>query len=178
MAPFTCEIAARRALSDLSPEPCVDWAERMLLAGFETPTLCILVGETAPFHASEMEALFDRTATELGLPVIGSTEEAVVLLSTALVRRCLEAGGQTGQDALDELATLAATRWGPTDLDTFHVLYLASVDLAAGREQRYREDATSDNIDALIDAWCVDWRDRHPTPAWDPLDWSRATGSS
>ncbi len=58
-------IFARRALGELQSEEIVDWAVAELVAGRDTPELCVLAGISPPFYASEVNEQFVKTLDEL-----------------------------------------------------------------------------------------------------------------
>lgn len=58
-------IFARRALGEIQAQEIVEWAVQELVAGRDTPTLCVLAGMSPPFYHSEVDEQFSKALAEL-----------------------------------------------------------------------------------------------------------------
>ncbi len=167
---FTSELFARRAL-DLAPdERVVAWAEHMVLAGFDTPHLAVLLGEVAPFNAFEIDDMLERTGRELGVPRIASTRDAIEILATAAAR-WVAAGRLPRASAMSSLAQLYIRNRDASAIGDFYYLNCASDSLACAGFQYDWPDADVDNIDRIVDERLDAWRQEHPLAQWRPYEW-------
>ena len=88
--PFTSEVLANQYLNSGYDERTVLWAESMVMAGFISDHLNILLGEIPPFNKFELDHIIGKITVELGLPKITSKREAVDIKVTADIVRCLQ----------------------------------------------------------------------------------------
>ncbi|QPH54804.1 hypothetical protein [Pontivivens ytuae] len=102
---FTSEVFARRILCLAPDGRVVTWAENMVLAGFDSPHLSVLLGEIAPFNAFEIDDMLGRIHRELGAPQIVSVSAAIEILATAAAR-WVAAGRLTRASVMSSVAQL------------------------------------------------------------------------
>ena len=164
-APYTAEVTAWRFLNEGRGEAMVKWAESMVLSGFDSPALFILLGETAPFNAFEMNELFDRAAFELGLPAIKSDVDAVLLLASVAASKFISSF-VSPMEALDALLLLP---WGIPEIPREKDLLL---DILAYTDQYgLREEQQDAEADRLLRAFHTG----HPMHEWSSVEWSKAS---
>ena len=60
-------LLGRRALHETRSQDTVDWAVQEIVAGRDTPELCVLAGMSAPLNAFEVDAQFQKTLDERGI---------------------------------------------------------------------------------------------------------------
>ncbi len=162
---YTSELYARRFLDFGPDKTLVSWAENMVLAGFISDGLFILLGEIEPFNKFEIDSLLDRIQRELHLPKIQSKVEAIEIVATAYIRRFIS-GNIDSASALFMLAQLCINEDYEDAIYDFYLLHYAAVDLEASDTQYYWPDAHSGNIERLIRARFVRWIEDHPLPTW------------
>jgi len=77
--------AAKMVLGQLSSRDLVDIAMKALQEGFDSPSLAVLAGETAPIW-SEVSPLFERGLRESGVAIPSKRESIWMLLSHLLAQ--------------------------------------------------------------------------------------------
>ena len=165
----TSEIFARRYLNYGPDEAIVSWAEKMVLSGFSSDGLLILLGEIEPFNKFEIDSLLDRIQNELLLPKIQSENEALIVIATAYVQRFLT-GGASSASALSDLAQLYYAKKADVTYD-FYLLHHAAADLEMGWFQHYWPNADRNNIQQIIREKCINWVEDHPLTEWQQYEW-------
>jgi hypothetical protein len=169
---YTSEVYARRFL-DFGPDTTlVTWAENMVLAGFISDGLYILLGEIEPFNKFEIDSLLDRIQREIHLPKIRSAADAIEIVATACVRRYLS-GNVGSESTLFILAQLCISEGYEDAIYDFYLLHYAAVDLETSDIQYYWPDAHSGNIEKLIRTRYVSWIEDHPLPAWQAYEFKK-----
>ncbi|WP_171102488.1 hypothetical protein [Ruegeria sp. HKCCD7255] len=168
---FTSEIFARRIL-DVPPDATiVDWAEKMVVAGFQSESLYVLLGELPPFNKPEIDDLLARVQVELNLPEIRSREQALEIVATAHARRLVQSEGESAR-TLRALSQLYADEGQAECLLQFYLLYYAKEDLGTEKQQHYWPSAHRGNINDVIHDYCQKWLAEHPFEEWREYEWS------
>jgi len=170
IVPFTSEIFARRYLDAMPDLTLVVWAENMVMAGFDSDNLSILLGEIAPFNKFEIDNILDRIQSELKIPQINSRSEAIEIVATARIHRFIR-GLTSSASAMSELASLYTHDDETESICDFYLLHYAAIDLKIGEYQYYWPDANRKNIEKVIKARCVRWLEDHPLVAWRKYEW-------
>ncbi|WP_171209299.1 MULTISPECIES: hypothetical protein [unclassified Ruegeria] len=147
---FTSEIFAGRFLGFSPDETIVAWAENMVIAGFQSESLYVLLGEFTPFNSFEINELLAHIRSELGLPEIRNRKEALEIVATAYVRRLVQNKGDS-TNTLNVLRQLCADEGQPECLFDFFLLYYAKEELGAEQQQ------------ALL-AKCASWKHKRCHP--------------
>ncbi len=70
----TRAIQGTRALNYAPDQRWIDWAERLLVEGTDTPSLRIMAGLLPPFNSFEVAQLLDRVLDDLGVTAVGPDE--------------------------------------------------------------------------------------------------------
>lgn len=161
----TSEIFARRFLDFGPDETIVSWAEGMVVSGFNSDGLFILLGEIKPFNKFEIDSLLDRIQHELGLPKILSTIEAVEIIATAYVHRFVS-GKADSASTLFALTQLYSNEGAVDTIYEFYLLHYAAGDLEIEGFQHYWRDANRGNIEKIILERCFKWMEEHPLTVW------------
>ncbi|SFU78299.1 hypothetical protein SAMN04488527_11645 [Aliiroseovarius crassostreae] len=170
---YTSEVYARRFLNIGPDSSIVGWAENMVIAGFHSPHLDILLGELEPFNKFEMDALLDRIQRELKLPSIRSKSEALEIIATAYGRRFI-AGKADSASTLFYLSELCIAERYANEIYDFYLLHFAAVDLAIDEIQYYWPDANRTNIEEIIRHEFISWLQNHPLTEWKKFEWDNA----
>ncbi len=169
-APFTSEVFARLYRNEVVDASIVIWAEEMVLAGFESEHINILLGEVAPFNSFEMNTLLKRVGKELNIPGIHSASEAIEIIATSYVKRLIF--GKTGSEvALAALAKLYLENGITDDLDDFYLLHHAQTDLTWAEFSFHLPSVNNGNIEQTIHDKCIAWLDAHPLSNWSIVEW-------
>lgn len=167
---YTSEIYARRFL-DYGPDVAVvAWAEKMILSGFNSDSLFILLGEVEPFNKFEIDELLDRIQAELRLPKVGHREEALQIIATAHIRRFI-LGKTNSADVLFAISELCIAEGNAEAIFDFYLLHFAAVDLAMDDTQHYWPGAHQGNIEDIIHDFCIKWLEEHPLVDWRSHEW-------
>ena len=153
-------LLAKRALGYAIDESWVDWAVSLLVAGYDTPSLRILAGMSAPFDVFEMNALADRVVAELGLHPFTDPKEAAHALTTVLCQQLL-AGTAPIDDVLRQIKNVSVDLNLEPELGDFSLLYWARSDLIDDEIQWYWDGATRENIDEIVRDRCRKWLADH-----------------
>jgi hypothetical protein len=169
---FTSEVFARRYLNVGHSLALVTWAENMVLAGFDSEYINILLGEIAPFNGFEIDELLDRIQSELKLPIISSHSEAIEIIATAYVKRFIY-GLADSASTMFKLAELYNHAQHAESIYDFYRLHYAAVDLGMEEFQNHWPDANSNNIERIIKIRCVEWIKEHPLKAWQKCEWQK-----
>jgi hypothetical protein len=169
---FTSEVFARRFLNSGYDVAFVTWAENMVLAGFESEHLIILLGEIAPFNGFEMDALLDRIQDELKAPKVGTVAEAIRIITTAHVLRFVR-GLTDSASTMSTLAELYGDDDNANSIYDFYLLHYAANDLGKGEDQYYWPDANRTNIERIIKDRCLEWVRENPLEVWQDHEWPR-----
>ncbi|MVO14676.1 hypothetical protein [Parasedimentitalea huanghaiensis] len=164
--PYTSEMSANRYLNKSGDETWVAWAEAMVVAGFSSPSLFVLLGEIKPFNAFEMSALFDDIVEELGIPVVSSDTEAVETLAAAIAEQYVR--GRTGLNVTQSL--LVQFPWGLANIYRDEDLHLDLLDYIGEWELSPEEE------DAEADRLIREFHQMHPMTKWRPFEWERPCG--
>lgn len=168
--PFTSEIFAELVLRLSNGPGMVAWAEAMLIAGFESQHLNVLVGETPPFNDFEMDEMLERTRRELNVPRITSTEQAVEIIVTCCIKKHVE-GWVSQSLTLSAISTFAFGDDLPTGVFDFYLLACAVDDLAHAGVSYHWQGADQSNIDQIIQGKFENWLDAHPLSEWQAFEW-------
>jgi hypothetical protein len=156
----TFEILAWKALNRNVDMRWVDWAVQMLEEGFETPSLIILAGQSAPFNQFEMHALTTKVFNELELDY-SNLQLAVENYTRFLI-------DQTLIGEIESLKTLRILKNICSELDLekslydFYLLCYAKEDIAYSGDQHYWPGARKDTIDKIILDYFNQWKLEHP----------------
>lgn len=170
IAPFTHEVVTLRYLEKGVDISRIRWAEKMLIAGFDSPHLRVLVGEKEPFNKFELDDIFDKSAREISLPKITSLEEAINTYTTAKIQRFLN-GSVGSRDTLYDLKELY-NEYEYTEIYDFYLLYFAAIDLIDNEIQWYWPEATRKNIKKIIKKRCCDWDKKNNNfSKWANYEW-------
>ncbi|MEP4038314.1 hypothetical protein [Pseudophaeobacter sp.] len=161
----TSEIYARRFLDFGPDETIINWAENMVLAGYDTCSLSILLGEIAPFNKFEIDEMLDCIHSELQLPKIQNRSEALKIIATVYVHRFL-AGVTNSASTLFALTQLYINEERDDVLYDFYLLHNAAADLEFEEIQYYWPDANRKNIEKIILDRCRSWIEQHPLNSW------------
>lgn len=152
----TAEILAFKVLNRGIDKTWVDWAVEMLVAGFETPNLIILAGESPPYNQFELQGLADKVLEELQLD--HSDKDSIIKNYVCyLIDKTLD-----GQ--LEPYKTLMILKDVCIELDyekslyDFYCLFFAKDDLIHSENQWYWNGADRTNIDKIIHDYFVEWR--------------------
>lgn len=68
------KILKAKALNENIDESWIDWALEMMEAGYESPNLYMLAGETKPYNQFEMQKLTKKVLADLGLSYANRNE--------------------------------------------------------------------------------------------------------
>ncbi|MEO9820382.1 MAG: hypothetical protein ABJ370_16260 [Paracoccaceae bacterium] len=170
---LTSEIYARRFLDYAPDETVITWADNMILSGFTSDSLFVLLGEVGPFNKFEIDELLDRIGNELQLPKIRDENEALSIIATAYVQRFIQ--GQTDSaDTLFRLSQMCIEEGYPEVIYDFYLLHFAAVDLTTEDVQHYWPDAHRGNIEKVIHEHCIKWLGEHRIVAWRKYEWAKA----
>jgi|GEM_PF-1038629 len=169
---FTSEVFAHHYLKTVPNFTLVEWAENMVIAGFDSEHLDILLGEIAPFNGFEMDDLLTRIQNDLGLPKITSHSEAVAIAATAYVKRFLQGVADSGTTMFTVAKLYTHDEQSEVVCD-FYFLHLAAVDLAETDYQYYWPNASRHNIENVIKTRCVEWVKQHPLDEWQKYEWTQ-----
>lgn len=169
--PYTAEVFAELVLNRVAGPQVVAWAEAMLLAGFDSDHLIILVGEVPPYNQFELKELLQRTGRELEVPPISSDKEALEILVTCHIRR--HAKGWTSRaQTLAAISRLANEEEFPPDALDFYFLDCAVEDLKSfGNFAPHWPEANPSNIDGIIQGKFDTWLTAHPLEKWRDREW-------
>lgn len=162
--PYTSEMSAERYLNKSGDETWVAWAEAMVVAGFSSPSLFVLLGEIKPFNAFEMSALFDDIVEELGIPVVSSDTEAVNILAATIAAQYVR--GEIGLNVTQAL--LLHLPWGMVELPQTEDL---PSDLLAYTDQW---GLSPEEEDAEADRLIREYFQKHPMTKWWSFEWGRS----
>ena len=181
IVPYTSEIVASRALSKCDPTRWIAWAEKMIVAGFESDSLNILVGEQPPYSAFEFDSLFDACAEELGIPAVSSREDGFAMLTAAIGFQLLN--GHIDQDeffrVLYPLSLEEIDESSNHSMD-FFLLYHARDDIAECGEDRHwcepGERLTLQTFPFVVKEVCHTKLSAFPLAEWNAFEWSPIVG--
>ena len=160
---MTYAIRAWRLLDRPPNERWVEWAERLLVEGADTPALRMVAGLRAPLDYFETTKLVDRALAELWIPVVG--KDAGVETYAAVLVEVLLYSPEFVDDALGELFQLCVETGYPRSLMSFYLLRCARDDLRQQEVQFYWDGANRSNIDAIIRDEARRWLDEHKRAA-------------
>ena len=119
-------IFARRALGELQSQEIVDWAVQELVAGRDTPELCVLAGMSPPFYYSEVGEQFFKALAELS--IVPPDKETCLRLYARQIAQALLDGSLSAPDTCyqiypiwqdtyeDDYMVWAQLRWAWSDL--------------------------------------------------------------
>ena len=144
----TARVLADKALQDVSPQACVDWAVGMLVAGYDGQNLAMLAGMLPPFNYFEITSLRDRALAEVNAPDL-STTDAVLVYAAERLRLALD-GNADMAETLRAVKDLCVAHDYHPDLYEFYLLFFAQDDLRGSTLQWYWDGATQANIDSII----------------------------
>ena len=171
VAPFTCEVFARRFLGETYNHETVSWADQMVLSGYETDHLFILLGECAPFNQFEFDVLIDRVQEELKIPNIENRKEAIETIVTLQILR----SRWKGNDAvflLRRLMELCDHDNDTKSLIVFHDLYWLADEVHTAASQGYNPKYSIDDVEAKLRKYNEEWIDTHTLDKWVKFEWS------
>lgn len=144
----TRAVQAARVLNFTPDQRWVDWAERMLVEGTDTPGLRIMAGLLPPFSSFEVTQLLDRVLDELGVSAM-SGDEALAAYAHDLVSGLLD-DPQSTDKVLQELSQLCIAADYASMLMPFYLLCHARLDWAVYEYQHYWAGADRSNIDQVV----------------------------
>ena len=156
---MTYAIRAWRLLDRPPNERWVEWAERLLVEGADTPALRMVAGLRAPLDYFETTKLVDRALAELGIPVV-EKDVGVEAYAAVLVEVLLHSS-EFVEDALGELFRLCVETGYSRSLMSFYRLRCAREDLRVQEVQFYWDGANRSNIDAIIREEARRWLNEH-----------------
>jgi hypothetical protein len=156
----TYEILAFKVLNRSVDKNWTDWATEMLQAGFDTESLVILAGETAPFNQFELTHLTDKVFKELHLDY-SDIDQVIKNYASYLIDKALS-GQIEPSKVLDILKDICIERDYEKYLYDFYSLYFAKDDLTYSDDQWYWEGADKSNIDKVINDYFRSWLLNNP----------------
>jgi len=156
----TYKILAYKILGRGVDEEWVQWAQEMIVAGYDTEYLIILAGEMPFFNQFEMKVLTDKVFKELGL----SYENPVNVIRDyiySLVNQVLD-GKMNDQSALEILYGIYwqvghISNESEKLLDDFYSLSSLKEDVIYSSSNRWPE-ATIENAGDVIKNYFIEWK--------------------
>lgn len=136
-----------------------DWALEMMEAGFETEHLIQLAGLSVDVNHFQLEEIIKNALKELSLDAMPE-EEIVYGYVYYLVEQALNAKMST-KVVLGILRDLCRDRDYEKELFNFYALSYAKQELEEAGEQFYWEGANNDNINTIINAQFMEWKDKY-----------------
>ncbi len=125
-----------------------EWATAEIVRGLDTPHLRQLAGTTGTENPFELEELFDRTITELGIDK-PSRKQAILVYAQELARDYLD--GKTSKEfLLKELCQFCIATDYMRELYPFYELCWTFDDLKEQVFSFYRNDATRENFEEIL----------------------------
>ncbi len=144
----TPEILALKVLNRNFDMRWIQWALKMIKAGFETEYLLILAGESEPFNHFEMTDLTNQVFRELNFDY---TNKSIIINNYVCYLIDLSLKGKKEViEILRELKDLYVELDMDGRLSDFYLLYFAKDDLSESEHQWYWEGADRSNIDEII----------------------------
>ena len=153
----TVEILYLKVTNKTLNQAWVNWAVEMLVAGFDGDYLAVLANESEPNF--ENYDLAEKVLNELGIPF--TDKEAIINnYILYLVNKLLNS--EMGSDkALRILCDICIDLNYPASLMDFYFLCYAKCDLDYYGDQGYWPDATRDNIEGIIRAQFIAWKNTY-----------------
>ena len=127
-------ILARRALGELQAQDMVDWAVQEIVAGRDTPEVCVLAGMSAPFYSSEINAQFAKVLDERG--VVPPDDSTLIRLYARQIAQALLDCSIDSLVACDLLRHIDS-KILDGEYAVWFQLYWALQDVSDGYEQHY-----------------------------------------
>jgi hypothetical protein len=144
----TTQILARRARELTCGIECVDWAIGLIEQGYDSRSLRILSGLSAPLNHFEIADLRERVLADLSPPELQVSDPV-----TAYVRELVATAVAEERPmfrTFHQVAQLAIELGYPRELQAFYNLSFAWEDLQVSEEQWYWDGATRGNIDHIM----------------------------
>ena len=155
----TAEILTFKMLGRNVDKSWIDWAYDMLCAGFETESLLMLAGETAPYNQFELQPLTDKVFNELNL-TWNDSEQVYRNYIGYLITMTLD-GKMKPLNVLEIIKDLYIEDDYEPLLRDFYMLYYAYDDLTYSEQQWYWNGATRENIDDVTSKYFKEWLEKH-----------------
>lgn len=153
--PRTYEVQAGHLLGLEPIQNWVNWAVEIIVAGYDSQSLCILAALEPPFDAKEINRLVDKVFIELKIVPL-KRENCIPYYIAPIVRQKLE-GNLTRKEALEKLKDLCLATNYQKPLMDFYLLYFAVSDLEISEVQWYWKDANRENIAKIVDDYFGNW---------------------
>jgi hypothetical protein len=152
----TCEILALKILNKDVDEVWIDWANQMLVSGYETEHLTILAGISKPFNQFYLQELTSKVFHELSIDF--SAPERIIKDYALYLIEEARGGVRTYFDVLGILKKICIERDYEKYLFNFYLLFFALDDLKYSEFQAYWPDADRNNIDSIISDYFNKWQ--------------------
>ena len=133
-------------------QDCVDWAERALVQGADSPSLLILAGLTPPLNDFEVKDYTSKALNELGLKVLVG-DEAVVAYAKYLAAEIVKDSNAIERN-LKQLFILCHTNDYLEEIYDFYLLHCALDDLKHSHDQHYWPGLNRSNLGEVVIARC------------------------
>jgi hypothetical protein len=157
----TSEILAFKFLNWSIDKVWVDWAVEMLVAGFDSPNLVMLAGESPPYNQFELRNLTDKVFAELNLDY-SDKDRIIKNYACYLIDKNLN-GELDSYKVLMTLKNICIELDYEKYLYDFYSLFFAKDDLLHSENQWYWEGANKGNIDQIIHDHFVQWKSNYQT---------------
>jgi hypothetical protein len=144
-----------------NPSDCVEWAEVALCKNFDTPSLRILAGLNPPLNSFEVKSYSTAALKELGID-IPPASRAISIYAIELAQEIIQQP-KTIRSNTKKLFQLCIDHDYRNDIYTFYLLYFALTDLDHKGIQYYWQDATEENIEAIIINNCHEYIKKNDT---------------
>nr|WP_319490990.1 hypothetical protein [uncultured Desulfobacter sp.] len=141
--------------SNGDPSDCVKWAEAALYENFDSPSLRILAGLSAPLNFFEVKYYTEAALSELGIEIpCGSRAVSAYAKDIAcdIINK-----PETIRLNLKELFELCIAHNYQDDIFDFYLLHCAWEDFDHGEFQYYWDGATKENIKIVVIEKCKEY---------------------